>query len=316
MLSKILESCGYEVTMAADGVEALSHFDKKPFPLVFTAIELPDMSGIELLEVLKKQHFECEIIVMNSYACLDRAIAAMRAGAYDCLIKPFKDTEVICNTAHQAIEKVRLQVQNQNLIEALKQHNKALEAANTRLKSMATHDSLTGLYNHRHFQDSLNAEINRARRYLKAFSLLFIDLDDFKIYNDSNGHLDGDMLLKQLSALFTTSFRKTDIVARYGGDEFVVILPETNKDQATKISEKFQQQVMDYPFAKCDTMPNHCISVSIGSATYPENGATANELLHYADQFLYKCKQNKNAGRQGPVRSARKRARGLAGTNG
>ena len=294
-LSQILESCDYDVTLAAGGAEALDLFQKKSFPLVITDMDMPGMSGIDLLKAVKRLGSECEVIILNSDAALDMAIVAMRAGAYDCLIKPLKDKEVICNTAHRAMEKVRLQIQNQNLIEALKQHNKALESANTRLKKMATHDGLTGLFNHRYFQDSLTVEINRARRYPRTFSMLFIDMDDFKIYNDTNGHLDGDRLLKQLSMLFMKSFRKTDIVARYGGDEFVVILPETNKIQAGQIADKLQQQVRDYPFEKCDAMPSQCLSVSIGVATYPEDGTTTNELLHHADQLLYEKKHKKSS---------------------
>lgn len=293
VLSKMLEDGGYAVTACANALEALDIYTQRPFPLVITDVEISGMTGIELLQQIKESNVFTEIIVMNNYASLNTAIAAMRSGAYDYLVKPFKDREVICNTAHRALEKVKLQKQNQNLIEALKQHNRVLEAANSRLRKLATHDDLTGLFNHRHFQDRLKSELERAQRYPERFSILFIDLDHFKTYNDTNGHLEGDRLLKELSALFMLSFRKTDMVARYGGDEFVVILPETPKEQARKIAAKLHERVARYPFNKCDSMPHQCITVSIGMASFPEDGTNADTLLHHADQMLYHGKKKR-----------------------
>jgi len=293
VLLKLLESCGYDVTIRASGAAALRAYLQRVFPLVITDIEIPDMTGIELLQQIKKINMQTEIIVINNYASLDTAIAAMRSGAYDYLVKPLRDREVICNAAHRALEKYRLQKQNFNLIQALKQHNKALESANKRLKKLATHDDLTGLFNHRYFQQRILLEIDRAQRYPESFSILFIDLDDFKCYNDTNGHLEGDRLLKDLSALFLRGFRKTDVVARYGGDEFVVILPETPKNHARRIAAKLHRRVAGYPFANCDRMPGECITISIGLATYPEDGTSADTLMHHADQMLYDGKRKK-----------------------
>lgn len=293
ILKTLLEADGYCVTAKTSGAEALAAHIEKPFQLVITDVEIPDMTGIELLQLIKAQHNLTEVVVMNSYGSLDTAIKAMRSGAYDYLVKPFKDREIICNIAARALEKVKLQRQNQTLIEALKQHNKALETTNTRLKRLATHDDLTGLYNHRYFQERLKLELNRVKRYPKPFSILFIDLDHFKVYNDSNGHLAGDRLLKTLADLFMKSFRKTDMVARYGGDEFVVLLPETPKALARFIASKLHMQVAGYPFKDCDKMPDQRITVSIGLATYPQDGTTPNCLLHNADQMLYCGKKNR-----------------------
>jgi len=293
ILKKLLEADGYDVTAKTSGAEALASHIKRSFPLVITDVEIPDMTGIELLQLIKEQNAQTEVVVMNSYGSLDTAIDAMRAGAYDYLVKPFKNREIICNIAARALEKFKLQHQNHTLIEALKQHNKALETTNIRLKRLATHDDLTGLFNHRYFQERLKLELNRVKRYPKPFSILFIDLDHFKIYNDTNGHLAGDRLLKMLAELFMRSFRKTDMVARYGGDEFVVLLPETPKALARFIAAKLHQQVASYPFKDCDKMPDQRITVSIGLATYPQDGTTPNTLLHEADQMLYAGKKNR-----------------------
>ncbi len=293
ILKKLLEADGYYVTSKTTGAEALASHIKQHFPLVVTDVEIQDMTGIELLQLVKAQHALTEVVVMNSHGSLDTAINAMRAGAYDYLLKPFKSREIISNIARRALEKFKLRRQNETLIVALKQHNKALEATNTRLKKLAIHDDLTGLFNHRYFQERLKLELNRAKRYPKPFSILFIDLDYFKIYNDTNGHLAGDRLLKTLADLFMKSLRKTDMVARYGGDEFVVILPETPKVLARFIAAKLHQQIARYPFKRCEKMPDQHITISIGLATYPQDGTTPNALLHHADHVLYNGKKNR-----------------------
>ncbi len=293
ILKKLLESAGYDVTAERNGADALAAHIQRPFPLVITDVEISDMTGIELLQLVKDRNDLTEVVVMDRYRSADTAVEAMRAGAYDYLVKPFEDIAVVCNVAKRAYEKFKLHRQNQTLIEALKQHNKALESTNKRLKRMATRDDLTGLYNHRYFQERLKLELNRAKRYPKPFSILFIDLDHFKIYNDTNGHLAGDQLLKTLADLFKKSFRKTDMVARYGGDEFVVVLPETPQDTARFIATKLHERVSSYPFRNCEKMPGNHITVSIGLATYPRDGNTPNILLHQADQMLYRGKKKR-----------------------
>lgn len=177
ILSTILENCGYAVTVKANGAEALAAYIKAPYPLVISDVDIPDMTGVELLKQIRGMNRGSEIIVMNRHTSFNATISAMRAGAYDCLLKPFRDKTVICNTAHRALEKVRLQKQNKNLIQALKQHNQIFKTSNIRLEQLATRDELIGRYNHRYFQNRTKTELNRAKRYPENFSILFIDLD-------------------------------------------------------------------------------------------------------------------------------------------
>ncbi len=149
-------------------------------------------------------------------------------------------------------------------------------------------DSLTGLYNRGYFEDSLSGEISRARRYDTEFSILFLDLDDFKNVNDSLGHLAGDFVLKKVSNLIINEKREEDVVARYGGEELVVILPETNKVNTIIKAERIRKKIQDMPLVYDGKKIK--ISVSGGIATFPQDAAEANKLIQCADQALYRAK--------------------------
>jgi diguanylate cyclase (GGDEF)-like protein len=149
-------------------------------------------------------------------------------------------------------------------------------------------DSLTGLYNRGYFEDSLSGEISRARRYDTEFSILFLDLDDFKKVNDTMGHLAGDYVLKKVANLIINEKREEDVVARYGGEELVVILPETNKVntiiKAERIRKKIQDMSLIFDGKKIQ------VSASGGIATFPQDATEANKLIQCADQALYRAK--------------------------
>jgi diguanylate cyclase (GGDEF)-like protein len=176
-------------------------------------------------------------------------------------------------------------------VETLKNYSKELEEASRLLKSMAERDGLTDLYNHRHFRESLDREIARADRDKNPLSLIIIDLDYFKNYNDSNGHLAGDKLLHQCGQILKDSVRGSDLVARYGGEEFVLILPNADGDNASQLAERIREQISEFPFQGRESQPTGMLTASLGVATYPHDGATANDLIDSADQALYKAKE-------------------------
>ena len=149
-------------------------------------------------------------------------------------------------------------------------------------------DSLTGLYNRGYFEDSLSGEISRARRYDTEFSMLFLDLDDFKQVNDTMGHLAGDFVLKKVANLILSEKREEDVVARYGGEELVVILPETNKVNTIIKAERIRKKIQDMPLIFDGKKIK--ISVSGGIATFPQDAVEANKLIHCADRALYRAK--------------------------
>jgi len=156
----------------------------------------------------------------------------------------------------------------------------------------AVTDGLTGLYNHRFFQDRLEEEVERCVRYAGTISLLMLDLDNFKMYNDTNGHIAGDVLLVEVSKLIRRTLRKVDTVARYGGEEFSVILPSTSKKGALIIARRIVARIADNHFANQIVMPGGRVTISCGVATFPEDAKEKAALVDMADKMLYKAKRN------------------------
>lgn len=288
--NQVLTGDGHEVTLASSGEEALEAFLKQPFPLVITDIKLGDMSGLELLQKIKQVRQDTQVVIMTTGESLNAAMDAMRTGAYDYMIKPFDDTEVISKVAGRAMEKIRLTEENRSLLAKLKKKSEELEFANKALRELSIRDGLTGLYNHRYFQETIATEIFRSRRYSRTFSLLFMDIDLFKKYNDVNGHPEGDKLLITLSRILVENLRSSDFVARYGGEEFVMILPETPKKSAFGVADEIRRKIADHPFDGREALPQGKVTVSMGVASYPEDGRDVSSLILIADQALYQAK--------------------------
>ncbi len=294
VLKQVLSMDGYEVNLTASGEEALAAFKKEPCSLIITDIRMGKMSGIQLLQEVKRLRPDTQVIIITSNATLDTAITAIQAGAYDYLTKPFDDIALISSVARRAVEKIRLIEENKSLLEKLKRKNEELEFVNLTLKELTIRDGLTGLYNHRHFQETLAVEILRSKRHAKTFSLVFLDVDFFKQYNDTHGHLHGDAVLVALSKLLIAGLRKSDVAVRYGGEEFVLLLPETSKENAFALAGTIREKIAAHPFPGRETQPQGKVTVSMGIAAFPEDGSDSSTLLHRADEALY---QAKNGGR-------------------
>lgn len=291
VLSRVLEEEGHEVTLASSGEEGLALFRKDPFPVVITDINLVGMDGIQLLQEIKMIDPDSLVVIIASYTSMETSVKALRYGAYDYLFKPFEDLDLVTSVVDRAVEKIHLSQENRNLIESLRRSKEELEHLNMKLREMAVRDGLTGLHDHLYFQDALAKELARGKRHNRVFSLLFLDVDFFKRYNDVNGHLAGDTVLKMLAYLLRGDQRATSTVARYGGEEFVILLPETGKEGAMKVAETIRKSVYDHAFPGEGKQPQGKITVSIGVATFPEDGTECEALIHSADQALYKAKQ-------------------------
>ena len=170
----------------------------------------------------------------------------------------------------------------------LARSNEGLKAANRTLEALAITDGLTGLYNHRHFQESIEKEIRRCDRESRPLSLLLLDLDHFKQYNDRYGHTEGDAALRRVAGQVMKSIRATDMAFRYGGEELAVLLPSCSKEQAAEVAEKMREAV-----ARTGARPGRFggkTTISVGVATFPEDGRVARGLVDTADAALYSAK--------------------------
>jgi len=167
-------------------------------------------------------------------------------------------------------------------------HN-ATEHKQTKL--MAITDSLTGLHNHRYFKQHFKQEMARAKRYRKPLSIIMMDIDDFKFFNDQFGHATGDLLLNLLGQRIRETIRGVDIAFRYGGEELIVLLPDTGLEQAILAAERLRKSVEQGTGQNLVGCATHGVTVSVGVASFPENGDTTDELFHIVDLLLYRAKR-------------------------
>jgi diguanylate cyclase (GGDEF)-like protein len=254
----------YHVVTTTDGRQVMDILRREPFDVMLLDMAMPAISGLEVLRQVTQAFEELPVIIVTGHGSIEIAVESMQAGAADFVTKPVP----------AAVLHLRIQ--------------KALEHARTR--RLASTDGLTEVYNHRTFQERLAQEVARANRYSRPLSLLMIDVDHFKVYNDTYGHPQGDIVLQDLARLLREMSRTSDTIARYGGEEFAVILPETDSVSAQKIGQRLREQVERYPFAGKERMPGGTLTISTGVATHVPGGSK-DALLHAADAALYMAKR-------------------------
>ena len=204
-----------------------------------------------------------------------------------------KDRTIGAMTVHTSRDQVHFPPEEVETLAAVaKQAAIVIENArlHERLQEQATTDPLTGLCNHRHIHERLEEEFARASRSGSALGVMMLDMDNLKFFNDSCGHLVGDESLRFAAGLFTKALRVSDILGRYGGDEFLAILPETGREQAEQVGQRIVSLLAEHPFSVADSGQPVALGVSIGVACYPEDGRGTRELLALADAALYDAK--------------------------
>ena len=277
-LCDIFQELGYNADTALNGKEAVEKCTEKNFNLSLIDIKLPDIDGLGLLDKLKRMNPEMEGIVLTAYPCLETVVEALRRGAFDYVTKPLQVDEVL-HIVSEALERQRLTAEERQRLE---QEIKAKEFYH----ALSVIDELTGLYNYRHFHELLNQGLRRSERYFHPLSLLMIDIDNFKKYQDVHGHVVGDEALKVIAQIMRNTVRGVDMVARYGGEEFTVILPETTKEVAAIAAERVRNAIAETILPTGDRL-----TISVGVASYPADAESKEQLICRADQALYRAKK-------------------------
>ncbi|HMA36188.1 MAG TPA: GGDEF domain-containing protein [Chloroflexia bacterium] len=186
----------------------------------------------------------------------------------------------------------RLQNMNNVLEQLVADRTRELAAANERLEALAVTDEVTGLYNRRFLQQTLERKVAAVPEVAHPFTVIMVDIDNFKHYNDRNGHLAGDGVLRKVGELLRQVIRGGDIIARYGGEEFCIVLENVAKPASLRVAEKLRRAVMEHEFPKGYLQPLGALTISLGVAAYPEDAAEVMTVLDKADQALYLAKNN------------------------
>jgi len=265
VIEDTLKGLGYNVSRVQDPRDGIALFSDTEFAAVITETRSAKMNGIEVARAVQRLSPETNVIVLTFYSFISSAIEAMEAGAYGYITKPLNISEIRIVT-QRAVERFFLLSDN---------------ADKDYYAQLVVLDGLTGLYNRRYFNELMTLEFSKLNRSQDALSLLMIDIDNFKQYNDTNGHPAGDKLLKDAAQVFGSVVRDVDSVCRYGGEEFAVLLPQASKEEAALVAERLRAQVNLYLGAT--------VSIGIGSA--PADAQEAQALIDKADAALYQAKQ-------------------------
>jgi two-component system cell cycle response regulator len=280
---KILLGGGYEVLWSQDGINAVKTAKLMKPDIILLDVVLPGLDGYEVCRLLKLDENAkgIPVIMLTAKKALADKISGLRIGADDYLPKPYNELELNA--------RIYASLRTKALQDELRTKNEQLEELLGKVEYMAITDALTGLYNRRRFHDVLSKEFERSRQYGTPFSLVVLDIDHFKKVNDEYGHQTGDTVLREISNIIIKGIREIDTASRVGGEEFMIILPNTGRDNAIIGTERMRKAIERYLFPGMDRP----ITVSIGVAGLPDPGlASEDRLIRCADYALYRAKQN------------------------
>lgn len=294
----VLEQSGYTTVAALSAEVALEIFAINRVDMVITDIRMGGMDGFELMRRLKLLDKNLNVIVLTGFDSYDTVLKALQFGAYDYLQKPISNHASLVAAVDRACSSSRLLRENEQLIKELENNqarlskaNDALLAANHQLQKMASTDTLTLLYNRRHFDQVIKREVDRRNRYSLPLSVVMIDIDHFKLINDTHGHEAGDKALRRVASVITECARNADIVARFGGEEFVVVLPQTDPDSAAVFAERTRAALESEQLVIDGN--EIALTMSLGVAGILATGGITDteKMMKTADKAMYEAKR-------------------------
>ena len=285
-LSHQIKKAGYTVTLAESGEKAMEilHSTNGNIDIVLTDLVMDGMDGIQVLKNAKQLRPEVQVMLLIGYGSMETVMDALRFGAHDFLVKPCSQEELLLKLKKCA-ERVELE-------ETLQKTMDDLAASNQKLERLSSIDGLTEIANRRCFDEYLEREWSLATRNKLPIALIFIDVDYFKLFNDTYGHQAGDDCLRQVAQTISESLnRPADMVARYGGEEFIVILPGTEKAGSVGLAENIRQRVenLEIPHGSSSVHKHVTISLGVG-VMVPDKNTLPLELIDIADKALYNAK--------------------------
>lgn len=296
----LVQHFGERTVHAVDGVGRALELDPTQFDLVLTDMNLPDGTGLDLLQALLKRRPDLPVIMVTGESVTDLALTAIRTGAYDYLTKSGDYLFALPVVVEKNLALWRIKQENERLhrelhttLEQLRQKNAQLEELVDKLQAMALTDPLTGLANRRAFKMALDRSFAECSRYGQDLACIMIDLDGFKQFNDALGHQRGDELLQLAGQVLLHNCRRCDVAARFGGDEFVLLLPQTDLPMARacarRIAEEFPTALAPLSAIASGLRP---VTMSMGLACLRHSSpATPEQMIAHADQALYLAKQ-------------------------
>lgn len=263
---------------AKDGLSAIKSFvDEKP-AFIITDVEMPGVNGFKLISTVRKMEEGKDvpiILLSGSRNSLKKKLKGFNLGASDFLIKPYD--------AEELVARVKSLLSMRRLMLELKEKN-------TLLEKLSVTDDLTGLFNRRHFFESIKQHLALGLRHNFKISCMLMDIDHFKDINDTHGHIVGDEVLRKIGTLLNACKRDGELLARFGGEEFVLCLFNTDTKSSLKAAERFRKLIKSHDFSTDKFRDIKNITMSIGIASCEQNAVTIDELLAAADKALYKSK--------------------------
>jgi len=296
LLRSTLTNEGYDVITASDGIEGFDKAIILPPDMILLDIMMPDVNGYEVLHRLNNDHRTQGIPVLMLTAKVDdeERVLGLEAGAVDYITKPFYLREVLVRMEiHLHLKDLEEELTHKNQV--LEEYSDLLLQLNAKLEEMARMDELTQIWNRRAFNEQMDSTHTFSVRYLRPYSLIIIDLDHFKAYNDMYGHQQGDIILTKVAQSIKNACRETDFVARYGGEEIVVLLMETGEESSYIIAKRIISAVEKLNIKHEGNETHGNVTISAGVANYSpckNIDKTWESVLKRADDALYMAKKN------------------------